>query len=100
MARSATLKRKSSDVDCGNSVSEEDMQRFDCGLKEDFVRLSPEAMEARMRKFLKEAYENLRNLKFIITEEESESEGKLRSSSTQCTYKHILIFLFSLIILF
>ncbi|PQQ09987.1 uncharacterized protein Pyn_03413 [Prunus yedoensis var. nudiflora] len=31
MARSATLKRKSSDVDCGNNVSEEDMQRFDCG---------------------------------------------------------------------
>ncbi|CAB4314927.1 unnamed protein product [Prunus armeniaca] len=78
MARSATLKRKSSDVDCGNNVSEEDMQRFDCGPKEDFVRLSPEAMEERVRKFLKEAYENLRNLKFVITEEESESEGTKR----------------------
>lgn len=74
------------------------MQRFDFGQKEDFVRLSPEVMEARVRKFLKEAYENLRNLKFVVIEE-SESEGKLPSSSIQCTYKYILTFLFSLIIL-
>lgn len=94
MARSATLKRKSSDVDCGNNVSEEDMQRFNCGPKEDFVRLSPEAMEERVRKFLKEAYENLRNWKFVVIEEESESEGKLPSFSTQCTYKYIYIDLF------
>lgn len=51
------------------------------------------AMEARVRRFLKEAYKNWRNLKFVVREEENESEGKLRSFSTQCTYKYILIIL-------
>ncbi|PQQ09986.1 hypothetical protein Pyn_03412 [Prunus yedoensis var. nudiflora] len=35
-------------------------------------------MEERVRKFLKEAYENLRNLKFVVIEEECESEGTKR----------------------
>ncbi|KAL6277913.1 hypothetical protein ACE6H2_021514 [Prunus campanulata] len=75
MTRSASMKRKSSDADCGKNPPEENREGLDGPPKEKLVKLSPEAMEARVKAFLKAAYENLKNFKYFVSKEEKVSDG-------------------------
>lgn len=76
MTRSASVKRKSSDAGCGKNPPKENREGLDGPPKEKLVKLSPEAMEARVKAFLKAAYENLKNFKYFVSKEEKVSDGK------------------------
>ncbi|KAH0995459.1 hypothetical protein GBA52_019323 [Prunus armeniaca] len=75
MTKSASVKRKSSDAGCSKNPPEENKEGLDGPPKEKLVKLSPEAMEARVKAFLKAAYENLKNFKYFVSKEEKVSDG-------------------------
>ncbi|CAL9002548.1 unnamed protein product [Prunus brigantina] len=75
MTKSASVKRKSSDAGCSKNPPEENKEGLDGPPKEKLVKLSPEAMEERVKAFLKAAYENLKNFKDFFSKEEKVSEG-------------------------
>ncbi|BBH06126.1 hypothetical protein Prudu_017689 [Prunus dulcis] len=75
MTKSASVKRKSSDAGCSKNPPEENKEGLDGPPKEKLVKLSPEAMEARVKAFLQAAYENLKNFKYFVSKEEKVSDG-------------------------